>query len=122
MCPEQSFHFISLVQCLTPCTEHAAHLHHLFPLFQVSKGCSHPELPALIHENPEVLDALIENLAQVVCPNRIVDNQTVNGQETVQATEDSQITEIEDHVKSSPHNQSLLSSTQESGTIASLSL
>ena len=35
-----------------------------FPLIQVSKGCSHPECPALIHENPGVTDILIQNLAQ----------------------------------------------------------
>ena len=61
-----AFHKIvipSLAQCLTPCTEHAAHLPHLFPLFQVYKGCSHAEIPALIHENTGVTDTLIQNLS-----------------------------------------------------------
>ena len=55
---------LSLAQCLRPCTEHAAHLPHPFPLFQVFKGCSHPEIPALIHENPGVTDTLIQNATQ----------------------------------------------------------
>ena len=57
--------FISLTQCLVPCTEHSAHLPHPFPLFQVYKGCSHPEIPALIHENPGLTDTLIQNHAHV---------------------------------------------------------
>ena len=47
-------------------------------------------------------------------PKRIVDNQIINEQEDITRTEDNQITEIEGHVKSLPHNQSLLSSTQDS--------
>ena len=46
-----SFH---LARCLLLRTEHPA----LHPL-----PCSHPELPALIHENPGVTEKLIQNLA-----------------------------------------------------------
>ena len=35
----------------------------LFPLFQVSKGCSHPEIPAQIHASAGVTDFLIQNLS-----------------------------------------------------------
>ena len=34
----------------------------------VSKGCSHPEFPAVIHENAGMTDVLIQNLSQVVSP------------------------------------------------------
>ena len=50
LCLPPKSHSISCAMS-TPRTEHAAHLPHLFPLFQVYKGCSHPEIPALIHEN-----------------------------------------------------------------------
>ena len=43
-------------RCFLLRPEHPA-LHPLLsPLFQVSKGCSHPEFPALIHENAGVTD------------------------------------------------------------------
>ena len=66
----QNSRFISslLARCHLLRTEHPA-LHPLpFPLFQVSKGCSHPEIPALIHENPGVTGILIQNLSQVMSP------------------------------------------------------
>ena len=66
--PKYAFHFISLARCLLLRTEHPALHPPLFPLFQVCKGCSHPEFPALIHENAEVADVLIENLPQVMSP------------------------------------------------------
>ena len=47
-------------------------------------------------------------------PNRTVDIQTTNEQETAHSTEESQMTEIEDHIKSLPYKQSLLSSIQDS--------
>ena len=40
----------------------------LLPLSLVSKGCSRPEFPALIHENQEVTVSRIQNLAQVMSP------------------------------------------------------
>ena len=66
-----SFHFVSLAQlaqCLTPCTEHPALHPLLFHRFPLSKGCSHPEFPALIDENAGVTDILIQNLAQGMSP------------------------------------------------------
>ena len=43
-------------RCLLLRPEHPA-LHPLLsPLFHVSKGCSHPKFPALIHENAGVTD------------------------------------------------------------------
>ena len=54
-------------------------------------------------------------------PNRIVDNQIIHEQENATCTEDDQITEIEDHVKTLSYNQSFLSSIQDSaGSIAKL--
>ena len=97
-----------------PCTEHAAHIPHLFLLFQVYKDCSHPEVPALIHENPGVTDTLDSEPLTGYEPNSIVDNQIINEQEDITCTEDNQITEIGGHVKSLSYNQSLLSSTQDS--------
>ena len=64
MCAQNN-RFISLARCLLLRTEHAALHPLLFPLFQVSQGCSHPEFPVLIHENPGVTEKLIQNLAQV---------------------------------------------------------
>ena len=65
LCLSLKIVFISLTQCLVPSTEHSAHLPHPLPLFQVYNGCSHPEIPALIHENPGVTDTLIQNHAHV---------------------------------------------------------
>ena len=111
VCPKQSFHFISLARCFLLRTEHPA-LHPLFfRLFQVTNGCSHPEIPAQIHGNAGVMDIPIQDLSQVFEPNRIVDNLVMN--ERV-CTEHHQITEIEDHIKTLSYNQSLLSSTQDS--------
>ena len=53
-----AFHKIaipSLAQCLTPCTEHAAHLPHLFLCSTATK---------VAHENKGVTDTLIQNLSQ----------------------------------------------------------
>ena len=83
----------------------------IFRLFQVTNGCSHPEIPAQIHGNAGVMDIPIQYLSQVFEPNRIVDNLVMN--ERV-CTEHHQITEIEDHIKTLSYNQSLLSSTQDS--------
>ena len=58
----------SLAQCLTPCMEHAALIPHPCPFFQVYKSCSHPEIPALIHETTGMTDTLIPNLSQVMSP------------------------------------------------------
>ena len=104
--PRKSFHFIALARCLLFRTEHPA-FHPLFLLFQVSKGCSHPEFPALIHENAGVKEKLIQSLSQDM---RIVDNQIITEQEDTTCTEDSQITEI----KTLSYNQSLLTSTRDS--------
>ena len=110
----------SLAQCLTPCTEHAAHVPHLLPLFEVYKGCSHPGNPCANprehggdgYTDPEPLTGK--------GPKRIVDNQTINEYKDITCTEDNRITEIEGHVKSLPYNQSLLSSTQD--TIESIAM
>ena len=72
--------------------------------------CADPREP----QHFMVTDLLIQNLAQVAEPNRIVDNQITNEQEDITCTEDNQITEIEGHVKTLSCNQSLLSSTQDS--------
>ena len=68
VCPKYSFHVVSLARCLLLLTEHAALHPLLFPLFQVSKGCSHPEIFALIHENAKETDFLIQNLSQGMSP------------------------------------------------------
>ena len=101
-----SFH-LSLTRYLLLRTEHPALHPLLFPL-QVSKGCSHPEFPALIHENPGWGPRTSYE------PNRIVDNQIIDEQKDITCTEDNQITEIEGHVKTLSCNQSLWSSTQNS--------
>ena len=46
--------------------------------------------------------------------NRIVDNQIVDNQENMHFTEDDQITELEDRVKTLSYNQSFLPSTHDS--------
>ena len=58
-----SFH-LSLSRCLLLRTEHPALPSPSFSSVpDLQKGCSHPEFPALIHENPEVTDILIQSLA-----------------------------------------------------------
>ena len=61
-------HYISFAQCLTPCTVHSALCPLHLPLSLVSKGWSHPEHPAQIHENPEVTVLRTQNLSQVMSP------------------------------------------------------
>ena len=60
-----------------------------------------------------MMDIPIQDLSQVFEPNRIVDNLVMNEQEDVTCTEDNQITETDDHIKTLSYNQSLLSSTQD---------
>ena len=83
VCPKRSFHFISLARCLLLRTEHPALHPRLFPLFQVSRGCSHPEFPAGDGFSDPVPRTGYE-------PNRIADNQVISEEEDISSTEDNQ--------------------------------
>ena len=100
-----SFHLsraMSLAPDRTPSTSSST-----FSLFQVSKGCSHPEIPAQIDGNAEVTDVLIQNLSQVMSPTGSSTTRSLIKQEDITCTEDNQITEIEGRVTTLSYNQSL---------------
>ena len=90
-----------------PRSEHPALHPLLIPLFQVSKGCSHPEFPALIHSNAAVTDILIQNFTQCMGPTGSSTIRSLLNRRILPALKTIRLSHIEGHVKTRSYIQSI---------------